>query len=57
MVNNDIFNKSVLDDLVSDVPELSKAQTELEKFKIKTQIKLVKVNQEIHFKELEEECT
>ncbi len=29
MVDNDIFDKSVLDDLASDLPELSKAQIEL----------------------------
>ena len=28
MVDNDIFDKSVLDDLASDLPELSKAQIE-----------------------------
>ena len=57
MVDNDIFDKSVLNDLVSDTPELSKAQIELEKLKIKAQIELARINQEIHFKELEEERT
>ena len=57
MVDNDIFNKSVLDDLVSDVPKLSKAPIELEKLKIEAQIKLARINQEIRFKELGEERT
>ena len=43
MVDNDIFDKSVLDDLMSDAPELSKAQIELEKLKIEAQIKLARL--------------
>ena len=42
MVDNDIFDKSVLDDLASDLPEISKAQIELEKLKIEAQIELAK---------------
>ena len=57
MVDNDIFDKSVLDDLASDLPELSKAQIELEKLKIEAQIELARINQETRFKELEEERT
>ena len=54
MVDNDIFDKS---DLASDLPELSKAQIELEKLKIEAQIELARINQETRFKELEEERT
>ena len=57
MVDNDIFDKSVLDDLASDLPEHSKAQIELEKLKIEAQIELARINQETRFKELEEERT
>ena len=57
MVDNDIFDKSILDDLASDLPELSKAQIELEKLKIEAQIELARINQETRFKELEEERT
>ena len=57
MVDNDIFDKSVLDDLASDLPEISKAQIELEKLKIEAQIELARINQETRFKELEEERT
>ena len=57
MVDNDIFDKIVLDDLASDLPKLSKAQIELEKLKIEAQIELARINQETRFKELEEERT
>ena len=57
MVDYDIFDKSVLDDLASDLPELSKVQIELEKLKIEAQIELARINQETRFKELEAERT
>ena len=57
MLDNNIFDRSVLDNRVTNTPELSEAQIELEKLKIETetQIKQARFSQEIRFKEMEEE--
>lgn len=57
MVENEVFDRSVLDNLVSEVPQLSEAQIELEKLKIEaeTQIKLARISQETRIREIEQE--